>query len=436
MTSKIDPDNRGYKPPTNETPLEATQRLLGENESWMVGPPVPSQFIVTVDPGYAKPLPPGVYQAQIIPPVRPDPTEDDSGGSVPLEIVSSTYEFKPQWFVLGPGYVPLDRSKYDILREYRLRALIWISDRVDDCEFLNFLGVKMTTEGFSLDVCFDTNRTQDWVLFRNELAKDLNTFPNMGTCLCPCGCRADLAVSTCFRQRLREASGVGFALVTPAVRIRDAAHPDHQGHGVLGWESTPWGQLQNIGGANTQEQKFALKTDLDMSVAMVMACGCGSFLPLKIRDAASLEQEVRIVKTGDGQEGRSGSSCGPVAALMRQEMREFMKAEMTKKLEQVSWEPGDDPKNKVSIRAYILNQNIGYATMHDIGTDDWCQRAREYLSFALAAVYDDPERESLIKRLKNPPALTSRGKLVEDVHKYLLSRGKTLDDIERFANGF
>jgi len=66
------------------------------------------------------------------------------------------------------------------------------------------------------------------------LCHELEQIPLSGSCLCPCGCVADLAIRECMRSRLQVSGGV-VCLSPPAFAVRDAAHPTHKGHGVQGW---------------------------------------------------------------------------------------------------------------------------------------------------------------------------------------------------------
>lgn len=188
----------------------------------------------------------------------------DQSAKVRLE-----HTFKISWNV----------KSIDAQSEFLARAIVLVQDRLKDAPWpTHHPEVRLTSGNLVVKFSCPLDHLGDVDALLKGVQAEIDVFPQLGTAACPCGCGADLAIRECIRKRVAVAQGQ-VCVNAPAFVVRDVAHPDHAGHGIIGWVTDPV-----IG-------------------KIILACACGGILELDVTDAnKSLTGEALHPMGGTGAE--------------------------------------------------------------------------------------------------------------------------------------
>jgi hypothetical protein len=213
----------------------------------------------------------GAIQTTVIPNAMPSgwtnpslQADMDQSAKVRLE-----HTFKISWNV----------KSIDAQSEFLARAIVLVQDRLKDAPWpTHHPEVRLTSGNLVVKFSCPLDHLGQVDALLKGVQAEIDVFPQLGTAACPCGCGADLAIRECIRKRVAVAQGQ-VCVNAPAFVVRDAVHPDHAGHGIIGWVTDPV-----IG-------------------KIILACACGGILELDVTDAnKSLTGESLHPTGGTGAE--------------------------------------------------------------------------------------------------------------------------------------
>lgn len=184
-----------------------------------------------------------------------------------------------------------------ITAEYRARAIVLLLDRINEFAEHCHPRVGMASDNtVFLEMDCPMDRVQELREKFWAWEQEVNAIPSFGSCLCPCGCKADLSVRECARQRLAVRDKV-VVVNPPAFKIRDAVYPEHAEHGILGW-ATP---------------TFTGSPYSDHNQTTVMACGCGAVLDISAEERGRFSNGDQMAYEG-----------GPASEVLRKAVIEHL----------------------------------------------------------------------------------------------------------------